>query len=76
MLQNSSHTFGSEAEEQVKKKVFELSCHSMILAELYPNISAAIHMVPEFIQAETCDGDCRVCNFFTSHYKSNWLRKT
>jgi hypothetical protein len=77
MLQNSSHAFGSEAEKQQEiKKVFELSCHSMLLAKMYPNVSAAIHMVPEFIHAEACVGDCRVCNFFTSHYKWDWLRKT
>jgi len=77
MLQNSSHAFGSEAEkQQVIKKVFKLSCHSTMLAKLYPNISAATHMVPEFIHAEACVGDCRVCNFFTSHYKRDWLRKT
>ena len=55
MLQNSSHAFGSEAEkQQVIKKVFELSCHSVILAEMYPNISPATHIVQEFVQAETC----------------------
>jgi hypothetical protein len=69
MLQNSSRAFGSEAEKQVIKKVFQLSCHSMLLAKLYPNVSAAVGMVPEFIHAEACVGDCRVCNFFTSHYK-------
>jgi hypothetical protein len=77
MLQNSSRGFGSEAEkQQVTKKVFELSCHSVVLAKLYPNISAAVHMVPDFIHAEACIGDCRVCNFFTTHYKCDWLRKS
>jgi hypothetical protein len=77
MLQNSSHAFGSEGQKQhVIKKVFELSCHSVKLAKLYPSISAATHMIPDFIHAEACVGDCRVCNFFTSYYERDWLRKT
>jgi hypothetical protein len=59
MLQNSSHGLGSEAEkQQLIKNELVLSCHSKLLAELFPNISTATSKVPEFIHAEACMGDC------------------
>jgi hypothetical protein len=70
MLQNSSHDFGSETHKQhVIKKVSELSCHSNLLANLFPKISVATRIVPEFILTEPCVGDCRVGKFFIAHCK-------
>jgi len=64
MLQNSSHSLGSEdGKQQVMKKVFEVSCHSRLLDKLFPNISAVTHMVPDFIHVEACVGDCSVGKF-------------
>jgi hypothetical protein len=65
MLQNIRRGFGSEAHKQhVMKKVSELSCHSKLLADLFPKVSVATRIVPEFILTEPCVGDCRVGKFF------------
>jgi hypothetical protein len=65
MLQHIRHGFGSKAHKQhVMKKVSELSCHSKLLANLFPKISEATRKVPEFILSEPCVGDCSVGKFF------------
>jgi hypothetical protein len=65
MLQNIRHGFGSGAHKHdVMKKVSELSCHSKLLADLFPNVSVASKTVPEFILTEPCVGDCRFGKFF------------
>ncbi|PNF37163.1 hypothetical protein B7P43_G00434 [Cryptotermes secundus] len=59
--QNIIRSFDPEARKQhVMKKVTELSCHSKLLADLFPKVSIATRTVPEFILTEPCVGDCRV----------------
>ncbi|XP_021923900.1 uncharacterized protein LOC110831801 isoform X2 [Zootermopsis nevadensis] len=56
---SSVHDIGPEAEKQhLINNVYELSCRSKLLAKVFPNISAVTSMVPEFIHAEACMGNC------------------
>jgi hypothetical protein len=74
-MQNSSNSFVSEAKKQhMIQNMYKLSCRSKLLAELFPNISAATHIIPEFIHAEACNGNCTKGKFLCCTLISTWDR--
>ncbi|KAJ4450052.1 hypothetical protein ANN_01459, partial [Periplaneta americana] len=59
-LQGERRRFGRCRVRQEKQSMVQLSCHSSLLAALYPNITNVTYTVPEFIHAEKCAGVCTV----------------
>lgn len=68
MLQNIRHGFGSEAHKQHEiKRVSELSCHSKLVDNLFPEMNVTTNLIPEFILTEPCVGNCRIGKFCSEH---------